>query len=180
LWVDGLEPDFQILEEFASENDATEAETFWIAAFRSYGATLLNMTDGGEGSTGWIATAETRLKMIESSKTRRPVSEKTRQRMSAAQKGRTFTPEAIEKMRKAHANISPETRAKMSAAQKGKAPSKETCLKISIANTGHTMSPKSRAKLAASKAGRKLTPEHCAAISNGHRLRRLRLSELFA
>jgi hypothetical protein len=48
---------------------------------------LLNRTDGGDGNSGWKASEETRLKMS------RPQSEETRQKISKALKGKTFSKE---------------------------------------------------------------------------------------
>ncbi len=44
----GLEADWEILEETTLEN-LSMAETFWISSLRAAGATIMNMTDGGEG-----------------------------------------------------------------------------------------------------------------------------------
>lgn len=72
---------------------------------------LYNLTDGGEGSSGAIASTETRKKISNAAKN---ISNETRRKLSYAAK-----------------NISDETRMKRSEAQKGKALSREHRQKIS-------------------------------------------------
>ncbi len=43
---------FEIFEEHETKAEALEAEIFWIAYYKSIGAELMNMTDGGDGMTG--------------------------------------------------------------------------------------------------------------------------------
>lgn len=45
-----------------SEEDAHEHEKFLILCFRDMGVRLANMTDGGEGMSGYVKTQETRAK----------------------------------------------------------------------------------------------------------------------
>jgi hypothetical protein len=141
----------------------TEAEAFAlecerIAMWRSDGADLANLTDGGEGRTGAIVGAETREKLrkahlgkpksaehckhvSESKKGKAPyrpgyvVSEATRQKMREKSLGQPSSVKGIPR--------SAEVRAKISAARKGKPSpmrgiprSEETKQKISIANMG--------------------------------------------
>ena len=69
----GLTPTLIILEE-VQRHEWVSAEQFWIASMRIAGCDLVNGSDGGEGNKNC------RLSVI------------TRQRMSAAKKGRPLTP----------------------------------------------------------------------------------------
>jgi hypothetical protein len=77
-----------------SEQAAFELEKIYIKQLRESGAELVNMTDGGEGTSGL---------------TRGPLTKERKKKISEANKGNTFrrgsthTPEAKEKMRTAHA-----------------------------------------------------------------------------
>ena len=99
---------------------------------------LINLTDGGESTSGWIMPIEvkqkisltkkgskpwnlgkphsekTRQKLIEAHKTRPPVSDETRKKLSEAHKNKS--PEILEKYKKAAQNrppVSKETKEKM-------------------------------------------------------------------
>ena len=53
-----------IIEEWESESDCLEAEVFWIAFFRSNVSGIgYNLTEGGEGSSGYKHTPETIAKI---------------------------------------------------------------------------------------------------------------------
>lgn len=51
---------FDIIERFSLESELEEAEIWWIAYLRSLGAQLYNITDGGDGISGYHHTAETK------------------------------------------------------------------------------------------------------------------------
>ena len=124
---------------------------------------LRNRTNGGEGNSGAIRTAEHRAKISAVHKGRRHTpeaiakmiaartglrrSEETKARMSAWQKGRKIGP------------LSEEIKAKMSAALKGRPKSEEWKAKISAANRRRKLSDESRAKISASLTGKKRTEE---------------------
>lgn len=71
----GLKPIIEIVEELPSEENAGDAEKFYIAYFRYLGFRLTNLTEGGEGKGGYT------------------VSEKTKKKISATQGGRPFLDE---------------------------------------------------------------------------------------
>ena len=104
-----------ILADNLSSKDACEKEIYLINYYgrRDLGkGTLVNMTDGGEGTKGVIMSAETRAKISAAQKGNKSClgnkhSAETKAKMSATQKGRVF---------------SAETKAKMSASRKGKLP----------------------------------------------------------
>lgn len=49
-----------IAAEWSTESEALEHEKFLITCFRDMGIELCNMTDGGEGTSGWVPTSENR------------------------------------------------------------------------------------------------------------------------
>lgn len=106
----GLKPVLEVLEEVSTEQ-ANDAERFWIASLRAAGASLLNMTDGGDGSPGVARPDVTvRFKGI-------PKSEATKERMRAAK-----TADLRASVASFHAGRArpAETKARMSEWQKGK------------------------------------------------------------
>ena len=60
---------------------------------------LLNRTDGGDGATGIFPSSESRKKMSESQKNRKPISMETREKISKAHKGKIISDETKEKIR---------------------------------------------------------------------------------
>ena len=110
----------EILARWDTEQEAFDHEKFLIGTFRSMGVDLVNMTDGGEGSSGSKPTPGQIAKMLESRKWYRHPPEIIA-RLVEIRKTKVFTPE---------------TRAKMSASLKGKKVSPEQRKKLSIARTG--------------------------------------------
>lgn len=104
LFAAGLRPRCEIID--SGDGDWQAAERHWIAYYRTQGARLTNMTDGGDGTPGM-----------------RP-SEQTREKMRRSHTGRKQSPEAIEKTAAAlrGRKQSPEHIAKLSKARKGKIP----------------------------------------------------------
>ena len=110
-----------ILEDNLTEEEAFEREKFYIAKIgrRDLGkGTLINFTNGGEGSSGMI------------------ISEETRKKKSEASKGRKNSEETINRMKIAQQNRSDETKQKMSKSMKGRKFSDETKQKLSEAKKG--------------------------------------------
>ena len=102
---------------------------------------LRNRTDGGDGVSGGICSAETRLKLSEASKGCKgrkghKHSEESRKKLSEASKGQIF---------------SAETRKKISEASKGRIFSAETRKKLSEALKGRICSEKHKLKMSESK-----------------------------
>jgi hypothetical protein len=119
----------------------------WYGRKDSSTGILRNMSDGGEGVTGYTHTAETRAKLSKISKGKVNSAE-TRAKMSAAQKGRVLSKETRAKISEANRTriVTDETRDKMSATRKGR--------------PGHKNTPEIRAKLSATLKGRARTEEH--------------------
>jgi len=79
----------EILKENLTWEDAAELEIFLISLYgrRDLGlGTLVNLTDGGEGSLGRTISNDTRNKMSEAAKTKK-VSNKTKKLWSVQRKG---------------------------------------------------------------------------------------------
>lgn len=72
-----------------------EMEELVIAAYRSLGFDLVNATDGGEGKKGCFHSEESKAKIRAWGIGRKmpPISEETRERMAAAQRGKKQTAE---------------------------------------------------------------------------------------
>ena len=94
-----------------------------------------NLTDGGEGMSGWHHTPEALAKM------------------SKAHKGKKCKPR------------SPEHIAKIAAAHRGKKLSPEHCAKLSAVRTGKKRPPETCKKISEAHKGKTFTPEHCAHLS---------------
>jgi hypothetical protein len=88
----------EIVFDNLSEDDAFQIEKDTILEMKYFGYPLCNMTNGGEGATGYVPSDEARKKISEANKGRF-VSQEWRDNMSKAQKGRKLSQEHIERMR---------------------------------------------------------------------------------
>lgn len=132
----GLFPQMEILETLVSEDGWEEREKFWISYYRSTGANLTNIMDGGQGaqnpSQEWRENVRQRMKGNSFAVGMRHTDE-TKERIRQGHLGRKFTdehkkkinwlgrkhkPETIEKMR--NRIVSKETREKMSMARRAR------------------------------------------------------------
>jgi len=190
IWANHEEVNALKVAHFVSEGDAFLYETALIFFMQD----LTNLTDGGEGKSGYTHTEVTRHKLSEIAKRRgfpeeatrratevnrgRVVSEETRKKISAAHKGQIVTEEArlhLSEINKGKKH-SEETRRKMSEARKGKKRppfSEEHCRKISEAHKGKKLAPRSeetRRKMSEARKGYRFTEEHRLNISNAKKL----------
>lgn len=138
----------EVIQSDLSAADVCAAERYWIAFLR----TMVedggyNLTAGGEGCF--------------------QPSQETRARMSAAQKGRTHSPEIRAKI--AAGLDTPEIRAKQSAASKGKTRSPATRAKMSAWQTGRILPSETLTKMSAVNKGKTATPETKAKMSASHK-----------
>jgi hypothetical protein len=127
----------QVMEIVPASGDWRRREHHWIGALRLLYPGCVNVSDGGEGTPGAVHSAAARSKM------------------SAARRGKTFTPEHCANLAAASRNriVSDKTRAKISAARKGRP-----------TTTGRKHSPETLAKMSAAKKGESLAPEHLARL----------------
>jgi group I intron endonuclease len=130
------------------ESEALELERLLIAELRAKGVPLCNMTDGGDGISGYRFSDEAKKAMSERMKQKTPL-----------MLGKTFSPEHIENMRKAKLGkkLKPEHAKKAADARRGKPLSEKTRQKISKALTGKP--------IAKEVVARKYKPVKC--LSNG-------------
>lgn len=109
----------EVLGEY--ENDfLNEAEKLWIKELGTFGAGY-NMTQGGEGTTGFVFSTESRKRMSEKAKAR-GVTPEAIEKTAQANRGRKLSPEILARRgpHKSHKKLSQETKDKMSAARIGK------------------------------------------------------------
>jgi group I intron endonuclease len=59
---------YSLIEEHPTEQEANEAERFFIAYFRSIGAKLYNATEGGEGTSGYKPPKEQIQRRVENAR----------------------------------------------------------------------------------------------------------------
>ncbi|MBB4235022.1 NUMOD3 domain-containing DNA-binding protein [Rhizobium esperanzae] len=182
----GMAPEVERVQSGLTELEAFEIERREIAKYGRINngtGTLANMTDGGEGTSGVIRTAETRAKLSKSlignkNVVGRVLSPESRAKIGASKVGKAYflgrrhSTEARAKIAdgvRGNQNMlgkfhSEESRIKMSAAATGKSPSEETRAKLSAANFGKVNSPETRAKISMANKGKNKPP-----ISEGHR-----------
>lgn len=89
--------EWSILCETDSESKLKTLEKFYIAAYRKMGV-CYNMTDGGEGLSGWYHSEETRKKISLKNKGK-TISKETREKLSEINKGKKLTETTILKLK---------------------------------------------------------------------------------
>lgn len=198
LLAENVHPELHIIETifYDYEEYWHTFESFYITLYKKMGHPLTNFQGGGgPTNTGVPHTDETKAKIslkakgrnhseatrIKMSKShtgvkRGPMSDEARRNMSAAQKGKGFSPEARAKAiqtkqgkytgvnsPKYGVPVPPEVRAKMSKSHTGKTLPEEVRKKISAGNKGkhkgRTLSEETRKKIGASQLGRKVSQE---------------------
>lgn len=152
-WLRSLgaqKPLMVVLHEVSEKETWAEEERRYISCARALGLALVNATDGGEGTSGFVATYEQRA-AISAALTGVPKSSECRAAISAAVKGRRKTLAHCAALSVSMRGVpkSPECRAKMSAASKGvpKSPAHREAMK------GRTLTPEHRAALSAALTG---------------------------
>jgi len=146
----GLLPIITKIEEGVSDAQAIEFEMFVIAEMRDIGITLTNMTDGGDGAKGYKHT------------------EAHKKHISSVHKGRVFSEETKQKMRKPK---SEEGKKNMAEARKSSTykPSEETKQKLSKSLVGRTFTDEHKSKISSSLSGKskpKLQCPHCQKLAS--------------
>lgn len=177
------------LHEGLTESIAHEYEVALIKAIGRYPlGPLVNLTDGGEGMTGFKHTPET-LAMMSVVHRGNKISPEARAKISASKLGKAKSPEELARRLAARFGFkhSPEACAKMSASRTGLKASLETREKIAASKRGIPRPPgvlekaragrlaytslETRAKISAAGLGRKKSPETRAKLSaslHGH------------
>jgi len=141
------------LHKDISEEEAFRWERYWIKYIGRRDlkeGTLCNLTDGGEGQSGFIHSEESKQKMRKAHKGEKNSmygkshTEVAKQKMCTIHKGKTHSDETREKMSKSQKGRKhPEgTKQKMSKTKKGKTHSVETKRKISDATKGKRIGKK--------------------------------------
>lgn len=180
----GMCAEVQLVGDCLTEREAFDLEIEQIALWRSEGAPLTNLTDGGDGPSGRKHTEEWKRANSERMKGRE-VSEETRARIAAAHKGNSYalgykkTPEQIEKSSTANRGKkrSDETKTLLREIRlanptfKGRQHTDEARRAISEAHVGMTHSAEAKAKMrkpksdearknmSIAKTGRRMTDE---------------------
>ena len=130
----------EIVYDKLNEELALDLEKELIAKYKSLNYKLCNLTDGGEGVSGYKHTTETKKLLGELNKTRSPDSDKTRIKKGLAWKGKKrkpFTEEHKEKLIQARKKqimnkVTEETKRKISLSNKGKKRTEEQKKYISL------------------------------------------------
>ena len=148
---------FVVMETVPPENNWVLREQYWVVLTGQviFPLKLTNITIGGQGAPGMVASLATRAKN-RAANLGKKLSPETCARMSASRMGRT---------------VSLETRAKISDAQKGNKPSPQTIEAIIKANQGRKHTAQARANMSASHRREQL-PETRVKISATHARRR--------
>lgn len=127
-----------ILANNIDEEFAMLLEVEAIDLFRRKNSALVNMTDGGEGTSGYFPSDETRAKLSASSATKgKPAWNRGK---PAWNKGLKQPPELLEKLSKIRTGkkLTDEHKAKISAGNKGIAKTPEWREKLSVSHKGRT------------------------------------------
>lgn len=152
----------EYLAYFYEEIDALNFEREVIRTLRRSGIGLVNVTSGGQGTSGYVHTERAKKKMAAAAVGRK-ISEQARQKISEANKGRVMTPE--HRARLSEANVrrfsTVERRKQVSECQKGRVFSAEHRARISAAKKGITPKPisqKTRERLSQAQRARFADP----------------------
>jgi hypothetical protein len=166
--VNGIEPDIEIIRAI-DESHAFFLESCLIELFGRRDlkiGTLLNMTDGGEGTSGRVASDASKSKTANSLTGVKHTPER-RAKISASRKGKKLSPEARVKMSESQkARLAcPVLRVRIAEKSRGRKHTAESIAKLSAAKMGHATSPETRAKISAAGKGRVVSLETRAKIS---------------
>lgn len=153
----GAAPKVVRIADNLNESDAFELEAEEIYKYGRIDCgtgVLVNQSDGGEGASGTIMSAETRAKISRLMKGK-PKSAEHKAKVSAAKRGGT---------------LSAEHRAKIGAAQKGRPKSATQRARTSASNMGKKRSQETRDKNRAARIGKTLSEETKAKVVSALRL----------
>jgi len=136
----------KILAYWNSEKEAFNHEKLLISCFKDMGYKLVNMSDGGEGQSGFIHTQESKLK-IKAKLTGKPKTEQHKLNVIEARKNYKPTEATKEKLRnlRVGTKLTQEHKEKIAKSRIGKKHSKETVEKMS--NKAKNMTQEHKNKL---------------------------------
>lgn len=150
MYADGeTVPSILVLKECTSEEEAYSEEKSIIKLFRESEFSLTNMSDGGEGMSGFV------------------MPESARAKISKARMGMKFSAEHLANLSRAHMGYKPsdETRARRSATMRERGISPENRAKMVAGMHGHKMPEAVKEALRRANVGRKASPETRAKLS---------------
>lgn len=156
IQASGLTPVYKIIQNGLTDAESLSLERKLVACIGkkiSCTGPLLNKVEGGGGLTGHTFSAEHRRKLSQRAKERAPVSQETKDKISATKTGK---------------KLSSEHKRKISESNIGRTCSDKTKSKLRKAHSGKILSEEHKRKLSLAKKGKKKGPysvEHCAAIS---------------
>jgi hypothetical protein len=156
------ESKIKIIAHKLSEYESFLLETRLIKQYgrKDLGTGILrNLTDGGEGASGWVMPQYVKEKISSIKQGQTPWnlgkehSQSAKEKMANAWKKRApVSDETKRKLSEAHKNKSPEVLAKYKAAARNRPPMSEaTKAKIGKANSGRKLSEETKAKISAAK-----------------------------
>lgn len=150
--------DIIVIEDNLTDAESLQREIYYIDYYKALGHRLTNMTDGGEGMSGYAMTDEHKRKLSKAH-TGKVHSEETKQRISQAKSNPSQElRDRLSEANKGHVP-SEEARRNMSKAGKGRVVSEETRRKISIINSGRIHTAQSRLNMSMARTGLRLTEE---------------------
>lgn len=169
-WVSTFKKHGLIVEVVAywfSEEAAFDHEKVLIAEYRNSGLKLCNKTDGGDGTSGFKFSDESREK-LSIARRKRIITEETKLKMSESNKGHKVSAETRAKISAWHTGriVSAETKVNISKSKLGTIITAEQRKKISIAMTGRYINEETRKKISIIHKGKVITAEQRLKISN--------------
>ena len=161
-------PDVEILANWDTEEEAFSHEVLLISCFRDMGYKLANLTDGGEGFSGFKRTTPVWNVGV-------PCREETKQKLRGQKIGKSATwnigrkhsEETKDKMRKTHATY--EYRHNMSMVKQGTKRTPDAIAKTSAANRGKKRPLEAITATALANTGKHPTAETLVRLSESHK-----------
>jgi len=158
----------EFIKENITEPESLELEILTIDSFRQNGLQIINMTDGGDGTTGYTHTPEHKKKMSSI------LSGENNPRYGkvGTRKGAVATPETVEKLRLSHMGKkhSEEQKKKIQESTKKARQGIKT-----LGMTGRVHSEETKAKMRAKALGRKLSAESIEKMKTTKKLAKIKL-----
>lgn len=157
----------EILAEWSCEKQAFDHEKFLIVCFRDIGFDLVNMTDGGDGASGYKHKPEHIQKISILMKGKTKENDPVVAKRSESNTGKKISAEQIAKMSERMKGVKPssESRIKMSNSRKGKKQTQEHIDKRAEKRRGYRMSDETKVKISKAQSGKKASPETKARMS---------------